>query len=104
MLGQKEFQAVVGGKTITIATGGFAVQAGGAVTVRQGDTLLLAAATMSHTPREGVDFFPLTVDYEERMYAGGKIPGSFFRPEGRPPESAILIARLTARPLRPFFP
>lgn len=104
MLGQKEFHAVVGGKTITIATGGFAVQAGGAVTVRQGDTLLLAAATMSRTPREGLDFFPLTVDYEERMYAGGKIPGSFFRREGRPPESAILIDRLTDRPLRPLFP
>ncbi|MGH2621315.1 MAG: polyribonucleotide nucleotidyltransferase, partial [Anaerolineales bacterium] len=104
MLGEREYQAVVDGKTITIATGGFAGQAGGAVTVRQGDTLLLAAATMSRTPREGIDFFPLTVDYEERMYAGGKIPGSFFRREGRPPESAILIARLTDRPLRPLFP
>src|SRR3970040_897096 len=104
MLGQKQYEAVVGGQTITIATGGFAEQAGGAVTVRQGDTLLLATATMSRTPREGIDFFPLTVDYEERMYAGGKIPGSFFRREGRPPESAILIDRLTDRPLRPLFP
>lgn len=104
MLGQKTFEAVVDGITITIATGGFAEQAGGAVTVQQGDTLLLATATMSRKPREGINFFPLTVDYEERMYAGGKIPGSFFRREGRPPESAILIDRLTDRPLRPLFP
>jgi polyribonucleotide nucleotidyltransferase len=104
MLGDKQFDVVVDGKTITIATGGFAEQAGGAVTVRQGDTLLLATATMGRTPREGISFFPLTVDYEERMYAGGRIPGSFFRREGRPPETAILIDRLTDRPLRPLFP
>ena len=104
MLGDKQFEVVVDGKTITIATGGFAEQAGGAVTVRQGDTLLLATATMGRTPREGISFFPLTVDYEERMYAGGRIPGSFFRREGRPPETAILIDRLTDRPLRPLFP
>jgi polyribonucleotide nucleotidyltransferase len=104
MLGEREYKVVVGGRDITIATQGFAEQAGGAVTVRQGDTLLLAAATMNKDPREGIDFFPLTVDYEERMYAGGRIPGSFFRREGRPPESAILIARLTDRPLRPLFP
>jgi polyribonucleotide nucleotidyltransferase len=104
MLGQREYPVVVGGREIRIAAGGFAEQAGGAVTVRQGDTLLLAAATMSKDPREGIDFFPLTVDYEERLYAGGRIPGSFFRREGRPPESAILIARLTDRPLRPLFP
>ncbi len=104
MLGQREYQVAVGGRQLVIATQGFAEQAGGAVTVRQGDTLLLAVATMSKDPREGIDFFPLTVDYEERMYAGGRIPGSFFRREGRPPESAILIARLTDRPLRPLFP
>ena len=104
MLGNKQYSVVIDGKTITIETGGFAEQAGGAVTVRQGDTLLLAAATMSKTPREGIDFFPLTVDYEERMYAGGKIPGSFFRREGRPSEGAILTARLTDRPIRPLFP
>ena len=104
MLGDKQFEVIVDGKTITIATGGFAEQAGGAVTVRQGDTLLLATATMGRTPREGISFFPLTVDYEERMYAGGRIPGSFFRREGRPPETAILIDRLTDRPLRPLFP
>jgi polyribonucleotide nucleotidyltransferase len=66
--------------------------------------MLLATATMSKTEREGIDFFPLTVDFEERLYAAGRIPGSFFRREGRPPESAILIARLTDRPLRPLFP
>lgn len=104
MLGEKQYEVVVDGKTITIATGGFAEQAGGAVTVRQGDTLLLATATMGRKPRESISFFPLTVDYEERMYAGGKIPGSFFRREGRPPETAILIDRLTDRPLRPLFP
>ncbi len=104
MLGDREFSIVVGGKSITFETGGFAFQAGGAVTVSQGDTMLMATATMSDTPREGISFFPLTVDYEERMYAGGKIPGSFFRREGRPSERAILIARLTDRCLRPLFP
>jgi polyribonucleotide nucleotidyltransferase len=91
-------------KNFIIETGKLAGQAGGAVTVRQGDTVLLAAATMGRVPREGIDFFPLTVDYEERMYAGGRIPGSFFRREGRPSEAAILIARLTDRALRPLFP
>lgn len=104
MLGQREYQVTIGGRELVLAAQGFAEQAGGAVTVRQGDTLLLAVATMSKDLREGIDFFPLTVDYEERMYAGGRIPGSFFRREGRPPESAILIARLTDRPLRPLFP
>jgi polyribonucleotide nucleotidyltransferase len=104
MLGNKEYRVVVDGKEITITTGGFASQAGGAVTVQQGNTLLLATATMSHKAREGMSFFPLTVDYEERLYAGGRIPGSFFRREGRPSEAAILIARLTDRPIRPLFP
>ncbi len=100
----KTFTAQVGNQTLTFATGKLAGQAGGAVTARLGDTLILAAATMSAQPRTGIDFFPLSVDYEERMYAGGKIPGSFFRREGRPSESAILTARLTDRPLRPLFP
>lgn len=104
MLGTKQFQTEIDGKTIILETGKLAGQAGGAVTVRQGDTVLLAAATMGATPREGINFFPLTVDYEERMYAGGRIPGSFFRREGRPSEAAILIARLTDRPIRPLFP
>jgi polyribonucleotide nucleotidyltransferase len=85
-------------------TGRLAGQAGGAVTVRTGDTMVFAAATMGGEPRQGIDFFPLTVDYEERMYAGGRIPGSFFRREGRPSEEAILVARLTDRPIRPLFP
>lgn len=91
-------------KTYTIETGKIAGQAGGAVTLRAGDTIVFAAATMSPEPKEGVDFFPLTVEYEERMYAGGRIPGSFFRREGRPSDEAILTARLTDRPLRPLFP
>jgi len=100
----KLYTAVVGDQPITIETGKLAGQAGGSVTIRQGDTLLLATATTSKHPREGIDFFPLSVDYEERLYAAGRIPGSFFRREGRPPESAILISRLTDRPLRPLFP
>jgi len=104
MLETKQFTTVVDGKTITIETGKLAGQAGGAVTIRQGDTVLLATATMDKTPREGISFFPLRVDYEERLYAGGRIPGSFFRREGRPSETAILIARLVDRPIRPLFP
>jgi polyribonucleotide nucleotidyltransferase len=100
----KKYTAMVGGKPITFETGTLAGQAGGAVTVRLGDTMIFAAATMSTEVRLGIDYFPLTVDYEERMYAGGRIPGSFFRREGRPSEEAILIARLTDRPLRPLFP
>ncbi len=100
----RTFQTTIDGKSLTIETGKLAGQAGGAVTVRQNDTLLLAAATMAMTPREGIDFFPLTVDYEERMYASGRIPGSFFRREGRPSEAAILISRLVDRPMRPLFP
>ena len=104
MLEARTFTATIEGKTYTIETGKLARLAGGAVTVREGDTVLLATATMSKKAREGIDFFPLTVDYEERMYAGGKIPGSFFRREGRPSEPATLMARLTDRPIRPLFP
>jgi len=93
-----------GGKTITIETGRVANLAGGAVTVRYGDTVVLCTATMARKPRPGTDFFPLTIDFEEKMYAAGKIPGSFFRREGRPGTEAILSARLTDRPLRPLFP
>ncbi len=100
----RQFRSVVDGKPITFETGKLAGQAGGAVTIRQADTLLLGAATMGRSVREGIDFFPLSVDYEERLYAGGRIPGSFFRREGRPSEAAILIARLTDRPIRPLFP
>jgi len=100
----KQFTATLGGRTITFETGKLAGQAGGAVTLQLDGTLVLATATMSSQPREGIDFFPLSVDYEERMYAGGRIPGGFFRREGRPSENAILTARLTDRPLRPLFP
>jgi polyribonucleotide nucleotidyltransferase len=100
----KKYEVIVGGKTIILETGKLALQAGGSVTARLGDTMVFAAATMSATIRPGIDFLPLTVDYEERMYAGGRIPGSFFRREGRPSEDAILTARLTDRPLRPLFP
>ncbi len=99
-----QFTGRIGDKPILIETGKLALQAGGAVTVRCGDTMILATATASKEPREGVDFFPLTVDYEERLYAAGKIPGGFFRREGRPTEAAILLCRLTDRPLRPLFP
>src|SRR5512136_2813905 len=100
----KTFQLTSNGKVYAFETGRLAGQAGGAVTLRMGDTMVFAATTMSNEVRTGIDFFPLTVDYEERMYAGGRIPGSFFRREGRPSEEAILTARLTDRPLRPLFP
>jgi polyribonucleotide nucleotidyltransferase len=93
----------IGGQTFSFETGKLAEQADGAVLVRYGDTVLLATA-VSAEPREGIDFFPLTVDYEERMYAAGKIPGGFIKRESRPSEAAILAMRLTDRPIRPLFP
>ena len=102
-LESKQYSALVGGRPVVFETGKLAGQAGGAVTVRLGDTIIFGAATMGANPKSNQDFFPLTVDYEERMYAGGRIPGSFFRREGRPSEDAILIARLTDRPIRPLF-
>ena len=98
------FTTAFGDGEITVETGKLAGQANGAVTVRHGDTVILATATVAQEPRPGVDFFPLTVDYEERLYSAGKIPGSFFKREGRPGENAILLCRLTDRPLRPMFP
>src|SRR5712691_9364735 len=89
---------------MTLETGRMAGLADGAVLVRYGDTVLLATAVSSTQPREGIDFFPLTVEYEERMYAAGKIPGGFIKREGRPGEQATLSARLTDRPIRPLFP
>jgi len=99
----KTFAATVGSQTIKYETGKLAGQAGGAVTISLGESIIFASATMGGV-REGIDFFPLSVDFEERMYATGKIPGSFFRREGRPGTEAILTARLTDRPLRPLFP
>ncbi|HTX67956.1 MAG TPA: polyribonucleotide nucleotidyltransferase, partial [Thermoleophilia bacterium] len=94
----------VGGQTITLETGRLAKQANGAVLVRSGDTVVLATAVMRDDVREGQDFFPLTVDVEERHYAAGKIPGGFIKRESRPSEKAILAARQIDRPLRPLFP
>jgi polyribonucleotide nucleotidyltransferase len=97
-------QVEVGGKTVTFETGKLAKQADGAVVVRSGETMVLATAQGRTEPREGADFFPLTVDVEERMYAAGKIPGGFFKREGRPTERAILTARMIDRPVRPLWP
>jgi polyribonucleotide nucleotidyltransferase len=94
----------IGGKEITFETGKLAKQADGAVVVRSGDTVVLGTAQGRTEAREGADFFPLTVDVEERMYAAGKIPGGFFKREGRPTERAILTARMTDRPVRPLWP
>src|SRR4030088_721235 len=94
----------VAGKRLSIENGRVAEQANGAVIVRQGDSVVLSTVVMSKEPREGIDFFPLTCDYEEKLYAAGKIPGAFMRREGRPSDAAILASRLTDRPLRPLFP
>ncbi len=98
------YETTVGGKTIALETGSLAKLAGGAVTIHLGGAVILATATASKSPREGIDFFPLSVDFEEKIYAAGRIPGNFFRREGRPSTQAILTARLTDRPLRPLFP
>ena len=98
------FQCLVGGKPLIFEVGKLAEQAEGAVSVRYGDTIVLATTCYSRKPREGVDFIPLTIDFEERLYAAGKIPGSFFRREGRPSQEATLTARLTDRSLRPLLP
>jgi len=97
------FQFELGGRPLVVETGKFAKQANGAVMIRYGDTAVVVAATTSAAPREGIDFFPLTVDYEERMYSVGKIPGGFIKREGRPTEAAILSARMIDRPIRPLF-
>jgi polyribonucleotide nucleotidyltransferase len=94
----------LGGRALSFETGWLAKQANGSIVVRYGDTVVLVTASMSEAPREGIDFFPLTCDFEERMYAAGKIPGGFFKREGRPGERAILSARLMDRPIRPLFP
>ncbi len=94
----------VGEQTLTVETGKVAKQADGAVVARYGDTMLLVTAVSARTPREGLDFFPLTVEYRESMYAAGRIPGNYFRREGRPNEKEVLTARLIDRPVRPLFP
>jgi len=97
-------ERTVEGRTFSIEAGKVAKAADGAVLVRYGDTVVLVTAVASKQPREGIDFFPLTVDYQERMYAAGRIPGSFFRREGRPHEKETVAARLIDRPIRPLFP
>ena len=100
----QSFECNIGGRNLIIETGKLAGQASGAITVRYGDTVILVTVGVSSEPREGGDFLPLTVDYEERLYAAGKIPGGFIRREGRPTEEAILACRLVDRPLRPLLP
>ena len=94
----------LGGRTLQVETGRLAHQANGAVTVRMDDTIVMGTATMSAEDRQGIDFFPLLCDYEERMYSIGRIPGGFFKREGRPGERATLTSRLIDRPLRPLCP
>ena len=98
------FEIELGGRKLVVESGKMAKQANGAVLVRYGDTAVLATATASAKPREGADFFPLTVDCEEKMYSAGKVPGGFYRREGRPQTSGILRSRLIDRPIRPLFP
>ncbi len=100
----QKWEMTLAGRPLIIETGKLAKQANAAVLVRYGDTAVLVTAVMASKPREGIDFFPLLVDYEERLYAVGKIPGGFIKREGRPPESAVLAARMIDRPIRPLFP
>lgn len=97
-------EMMISGRPLKLETGRLAKQAGGAVLINYGDTCIITTATSSAQPREGIEFFPLTVDYEERLYSVGKIPGGFIKREGRPSEKAILSARLIDRPIRPLFP
>ena len=101
---RKIFSTQIGGREVTVETGAYCGQANGSCIVRCGDTVVMVNATMAKTPREGVDFFPLGVDFEEKMYSVGKIPGGFKKREGRPSDKAILTSRLIDRPLRPLFP
>ena len=101
---EKTFQTSIGGRTLEVQVGKVAQLTNGAAWVRYGDTVVLVTAAASQEPREGIDFFPLSVDYEERLYSVGKIPGGFIKREGKPTENAILTARLIDRPIRPLFP
>ena len=101
---QRTFETQIGGRTWTVETGKYAEQAGGSCLVRCGDTAVLVCATVAKAPRDGVDFLPLSVEFEEKLYSVGKIPGGFIKREGRPSEKAILTSRLIDRPLRPLFP
>src|SRR6058998_2862789 len=97
-------ELTIGQNTLRLETGKLAKQAGGAVMVRFGDSVVLVTACRSTSPREGIDFLPLTVDYREYTYASGRIPGGFFKREGKPSEKEVLTSRLIDRPIRPLFP
>ena len=101
---QKTFSIELAGRQLTVETGKLAQLANGSALIRYGDTVILSTATASLKPREGIDFFPLSVDYEERLYAVGKIPGGFIKREGKPSEKAVLTSRVIDRPIRPLFP
>lgn len=101
---EKVFSMQLAGRELSISVGKYAEQAGGSCLVQYGDSVVLVAATSSKMPREGIDFFPLSVDYEEKYFAAGKIPGGFIKREGRPSEHAVLTSRLIDRPIRPLFP
>ena len=101
---RKIFSTVIGGREVTVETGAYCEQANGSCLVRCGETAVMVNATMAKAPRDGIDFFPLGVDFEEKMYSVGKIPGGFKKREGRPSDKAILTSRLIDRPLRPLFP
>ncbi len=104
MKNSKRIEVTIGDKTLTLESGTLAKQAAGACTVRQGDTVLFSAVTCTDKPREGIDYFPLQVEYREKFYAAGRFPGGFFKRESRPSEKEILTSRLTDRPIRPLFP
>ena len=101
---EKIYKTEIGGKEVTVKLGKYCMQASGHCIVSSGDTVVMVNTVMSKSPRPGMDFFPLSVDYEEKMYSVGKIPGGWKRREGRPADSAILRSRLIDRPLRPLFP
>ena len=103
MSNERIFKTELAGRPLVIETGKLAQLANGSCLVRYGDTVVMAAATMSKQPREGITFFPLSVDFEEKLYAVGKIPGSFLKREGRPTEKAILASRVIDRSIRPLF-
>ena len=101
---EKVFKTEIAGRPLVVETGKIAQFANGSVLIRYGDTVILSTVTASTQPRDGVDFFPLSVDYEEKQYAVGRIPGGFIKREGRPSEKAILTSRVIDRPVRPLFP
>lgn len=100
----KTYSMLLAGRPLTVETGKMALLANGSALVRYGDTVVISTATASKEPREGIDFFPLSVDYEEKLYSVGKIPGGFIKREGKPSEKAILTSRVIDRPIRPLFP